>query len=641
MKPEQLGDFRVPSDPQMHPDGDRVAFVVSQMDLQDDEHRRQIWVWHDSDSSPFTSGLSDTSPRWSPNGDRLAFIRKPQGKETVGQIAVMPASGGEAAVVSEFELGVRELVWLPDGSGLIVVAAEWIGELKDVDQEERSRLAKHISTALYRGDNLGFIYDRRTHVWRVPLDGSDPVCLTAGEFNEWGIAVSPDGKTVAFQSQRHNADGVLPGTQVFTASTALGATVEVSEIGTWSSLTYAPDGALHVVGLDDEWAHPTIYPLQKVTARGLEQLTSLDYNFESSPPSQPTGPVFLEDGRIFSTLEYEGRVHVVSLRGDSWETLVGGNRWVSGFSSLTDGTALAFVAAEPTDPGELYWYEDGSETRLTDLNGEFRNAAHLVEPHEFAIEHDGVSITGWVYLPGDGNDRVPLLLNIHGGPATQYGYNFFDEFQVYVGAGYGVVAINPRGSSGYGWVHMRAAIGRWHEETPPDLSDILAAVDTAAAAFPRLDVDRMGLMGGSYGGWAVGFVLARDNRFKSAISERGLYNFISFIGTSDIGPWFTKMMTGLTLPDDFEKLWRASPLSVAHRIVTPTLVLHSEADFRCPIEQGEQFFTALKSTGCEAELVRFPSPESHELSRGGSPKHRLERFETILGWHGPRLHTQE
>jgi len=636
VRPEQLGDFKTPSDPQLHPVSGRVAFVVTQMDLDDDRYVRQVWHWDGSSAAPFTSGSSDTSPRWSPSGDRLAFIRKPDGDDATPQVAVMSASGGEATVVSDFELGVREIAWLPDGSGLVVVAAEWVDESKGLDNEERDRRPRRITTANFRGDNQGYTYDRKNHVWRLPLDGSAPVCLTPGDFNEWDIDVAPDGATVVFLSARHDPAGVLPGAGVFTVPVAGTDAAAVTDVGSWGKATYGPDGDLYAAGSEDIWDYPTVYPLVRLSGEGLEPLTSIDYNLTGNPPGQPRGPFFLDDGRILSTLEFEGRMHIVSLEGDSWTTIVGGDRWVGGFSPNADASVIAFVATTPTDPGDLFLLRDGVESRVTDLNAEFKDAADLVEPQGFTIDHDGVRIDGWVYLPS-GDEKVPLLYNIHGGPATQYGYGFSDEFQVYAGAGYGVVATNPRGSSGYGNDHVRAAIGRWHEEMPPDLRDILAAVDVAAEAFPRLDKDRMGVMGGSYGGWATAFVVAHDQRFKSAVAERGLYNWISFYGTSDIGPWFPRMFTGLSNATDIQKMWDAGPLSMAHLVTTPTLVLHSETDFRCPIEQGEQFFTALKSTGCETELVRFPSPESHELSRGGSPKHRLERFEFILEWHGSRL----
>jgi dipeptidyl aminopeptidase/acylaminoacyl peptidase len=284
----------------------------------------------------------------------------------------------------------------------------------------------------------------------------------------------------------------------------------------------------------------------------------------------------------------------------------------------------------------LWLWEDGSESRLTSLNDSFREATSLVEPQRFTFEKDGVPIEGWVYVP-EGEESVPLLLSIHGGPATQYGYGFFDEFQVYAGAGYGVVAVNPRGSSGYGHDHVRAVVGRWSEDLPPDMADLLAAIDVAAGEFPALDDQRVGVMGGSYGGLATVRLLGLDQRFRSAVTERGLYSWPSFHGTSDIGPWFTAMYVGDDMEGDTNLVWMSSPLAYASAITTPTLIIHSQSDYRTPIEQGEQLFVRLLQNGVETEMLRFPEGEGHELSRGGTPRHRVERFDAILEWHEAHL----
>ncbi len=296
---------------------------------------------------------------------------------------------------------------------------------------------------------------------------------------------------------------------------------------------------------------------------------------------------------------------------------------------------MALVVSTTTDPGELVWWEDGEETTATTINEGFRAGAGLVAPEHFTVESDGVDLDAWVYLPpGDG--PVPLLLNVHGGPATQYGWGFFDEFQVYVSAGYGVVACNPRGSSGRGLEFVRAVIERWTEERSPDIDDVLAVVDAALERFDRLDADRMGIMGGSYGGLMTGWILPLDHRWKSAVPERGLYSFQSFSGTSDIGYRFPRMYLGDWEFSDWNRLWEASPLARAHEITTPCLVIHSEEDYRCPIEQAEQFFSVLLANGVEAEMLRFPG-SSHELSRSGKPRLRKARFEAILDWHSRHL----
>jgi dipeptidyl aminopeptidase/acylaminoacyl peptidase len=639
MRHDQLGDYRTPSDPRLHPDGSSVGFVVTQMDLAEDRYVRRIWLWDRDHARPLTAGPADTRPRWSPDGRHLLFLRKDEGKETRPQVAVLPFAGGEADVITEFALGVSEAEWSPYGETIAVVAAEWIPELADLADDERARRPRRIIEIPYRGDNQGWQADRETHIWLVdPTGGEAPRCLTPGPFVEGSIVWHPDGASIAFVSRRHPTRQVDPGSQVFTLDVATGDVAAATPVGTWQTPTYDRPGLLYAIGEPDPWDFPRVPVLRRID----EELTSLTGHLDRSiatfsPPIAPAGPQWLDDGSALCILEDEGRIRVIRLGSDGAASdLVGGDRVVTGASPRPDGSAFAFTASAATDPGELWWWEAGQERRLTCLNDEFRASTPLAEPQRFTIEHDGVAVEGWVYLPA-GEGTVPTLLNIHGGPAAQYGYGFFDEFQVYAGAGYGVVAVNPRGSSGYGNDHMRAIVGRWDEKMPPDLIDLLAAVEAAGAVAPRLDIDNAGVMGGSYGGLMTARVTAVDHRFRSAVAERGLYSWVSFAGTSDIGMWFGKAYTGLHPHEDPDRLWRAGPLSLGASITTPTLIIHSETDFRTPIEQGEQLFAALVHAGVETEMVRFPAGEGHELSRSGSPRHRVDRFDAILDWHSRHL----
>ncbi len=633
MRPDQLGDYRVPSDPRMHPDGRRVAFVVTQMDLEEDRYVRRIWLWDGAQARPLTGGPGDGRPRWSPDGVSLLFLRTGPDEDAKAQVAVLPVGGGEAEVVSDFELGVSEAEWSPDGSLIAVVAVEWAPQLADLDDKERKRRPRRYTEIPYRGDNRGWIGDRRSHLWLVdPTGNDDAKCLTPGEYDEGGLAWSPHGDEIAFISRRHETRETDPGGQVFTVAMSGGDATERSPVGTWQVPNYDRNGVLHAIGDPDPWAWPGVPVLRRLDT--LDDLTGfLDRSIITfAPPLAPAGPQWLDDGAAICLVENEGRIEIARLAGHNAPIVVGGDRVVTGASPRQDGTALAFVATTATDPGELYWFDDDGERRLTSLNDEFRAATTLAEPHPFTIDHDGVSIAGWIYLPpGDG--RVPVLLNIHGGPAAQYGYGFFDEFQVYAGAGYGVVATNPRGSSGYGHDHVAAVVGRWDDDMPPDLADLLAAVDVAGGVEPRLDTGNVGVMGGSYGGLMTLRVVAADHRYRSAVAERGLYSWASFAGTSDIGMWFGKAYLGFHNHEDPMRTWWSGPLAHAGKVETPMLVLHSESDWRTPIEQGEQLFAALKHAGVETEMVRFPAGEGHELSRSGKPKHRVERFEIILEWH--------
>jgi dipeptidyl aminopeptidase/acylaminoacyl peptidase len=639
MLPDDLSRFVTVSDPQLHPDGRRVAFVVSGLDMEKDREHKQMWLWDGSTARPFTRGPADARPRWSPDGTSLAFLRASGEEGKPAQVAVVAAAGGEAALVTSFALGATEAEWSPDGSRLAVVGAEWVEEWAALDEDARKRHPRRITHPGFRYDDLGWRHDRRSNVYLAdPTGGAAPVPLSSGDFHDSGVAWRPDGRAVGFLSARHEQRYIDSGTQAWEVPLEGGEAVPLTAVGGWhNSLSYRPDGAAHLVGIIDPWDWPAVAGLWRLEETGPAQLAAeLDRSFAPAAVVLPGGPRWLADGSCLNVIEDRGRLRVAKVGSDGGvEDVLGGDRAITGLAPRPDGSAFAFTATTPTDPGELWWWEEGEERCLTDLNAAFRADAGLVEPLPFTVVNDGVDLDAWAYLP-PGEKKVPVLLNIHGGPATQYGWGFFDEFQVYVGAGYGVVACNPRGSSGRGRDFVRVPVGRWVEERPPDLEDILAVADAALERIPRLDPARQGIMGGSYGGYMTACILAVDGRFRSAVPERGLYSYSSFSGTSDIGLRFPRMYLGDREYGNWERLWAASPLARAHRITTPCLIVHSEGDARCPIEQGEQLFAALVANQIDVEMLRFPGA-SHELSRSGKPRWRRARFQAILDWHARHL----
>jgi dipeptidyl aminopeptidase/acylaminoacyl peptidase len=284
---------------------------------------------------------------------------------------------------------------------------------------------------------------------------------------------------------------------------------------------------------------------------------------------------------------------------------------------------VAAVVSDPLSAGEVVVLKDGQEKILSDFGASLGRNASLRPMEELeATAPDGAGVHGWVIRPA-GTGPFPVVLMVHGGPFAHYGWTLFDEAQVYAGAGYAVVMGNPRGSAGYGESHGRAIVGDFGNL---DSMDVLALLD-AALRDPDLDGDRVGVMGGSYGGFMTSWLVGHTDRFRAAISERACNAFDSFEGSSDIGWAFVRHWNGT----DPERVAAQSPLSYVDRIRTPMLLIHSEQDWRCPIEQAQRLFVALKQRKVEVELLLFPG-EGHELTRSGLPSHRVARFEAVLDW---------
>jgi dipeptidyl aminopeptidase/acylaminoacyl peptidase len=333
-----------------------------------------------------------------------------------------------------------------------------------------------------------------------------------------------------------------------------------------------------------------------------------------------------------------GNTHLYRVAADgsrSPELAVGGDLSVTGFD-VADGR-LVHTATDLLDLPELF---EGAD-RYTTVTEDFRATVTPIEAERFDVTSaDGSAVDAWVMKPAgyQVGTSYPVLLNIHGGPFTQYGNRFFDEFQVYAHAGYVVLFANPRGSSGYSEAEARAIRGPGAEGPgwgSVDYEDLMAVVDTALERFDFCDPERLGVLGGSYGGYMTSWIVGHTDRFRAACSERAVNNWHSMHGSSDLG-WVFKGYFGSFAHDDPDTYLKVSPISYAKNVTTPLLILHSESDLRCPIEQAEQLFTTLRLLKRDVEFVRFPS-EGHELSRSGSPRHRVQRFELILDWFERKL----
>ncbi|HLU33873.1 MAG TPA: S9 family peptidase [Natronosporangium sp.] len=644
MKPTEIAALRVPGRPTLSPDGRRVVVSVQQPDLAADEYAAQLWLAHTDGSVPvrrLTYGWRDSEPVWSPDGEWVAFTRAERDAATgaVGppQLWLLPVGGGEPRRLTDHPLGVSEPVWSPDATRLAYLARvpEPGRYGSDGQVPAAAEPPRRITTLRYRVDDLGFVIDRPSHVWTVDLAGGDPVRVTDGDADHTGVDWSPDGELLTFAAARHKTAGddlrcdvwvCRPDGSGLRALTAGGLAA--------AQPRFAPDGrrvyfVASQLSENDRAGTCRTVGLWVVPVDGSAAATRLT-NRERYHLARPNGMIeALPDGVLF-TDECRGAVRLLRVPVDGGEpaVLVAGERQVIG--ATTRGGVTAVTYADPSQPGELAVVEQGELRRLSGFNHRFGREIEVrpMVPVS-ATAPDGHPVPGWLIRPA-GAGPHPVLLMIHGGPFFQYGHTLFDEAQVYAEAGYAVLMGNPRGSSGYGEAHGRAVVGNVGEVSA---TDVMALLDAALAADPGLDRHRVGVMGGSYGGYLTTWLAAHHgHRFRAAISERALTAVDSFLGSSDIGWTFVDDLFG---PDPVRQAAQ-SPLTYADQITIPMLIIHSEQDWRCPVEQAQRLFVALKRRGTPVEFLLFPG-EGHELSRTGRPRHRVARFEAVLDWWSRHL----
>lgn len=646
MTPEDITRIRWVSDVQLSPDGERVAFVVTTLSEKRDAYLSNVWMVPADGGEPrrLTSGdKRDGTPRWSPDGSRLAFVSERKG-DSHPQLYVMPTDAGEAVRLTEQAQGVSEPVWSPDGRRLAFLSRVGGDEPQQNETEEpESRPARVITTLKYKMNGEGFVYDRRTHLFVVDAGDGSVSQLTTGDYNHDAPVWSPDGKSLAFTSARHAERDADDASDIWVVPADGGdARCITDTLGPVGRPSFSPDGqSIAYLGHGHRFDAGYNWRMYSAPAGGGASVC-LTAGVDRSCIALGGGrPLWSVDGKSL-TIGVQNRGDVQVCRFDARDPgtpdlLLHGSRQVTGLSASVDGSRLAFGAMDPTNPTEVFVCDadGGRERQLTHLNADWKAEVALSAPQRLDCERDGCMLDAWVMKPFgfEPGKRYPLLLNIHGGPHMMYGHDFFDEFQVYCGAGYAVLYANPRGSRGYDESFTRAVVGDWGGV---DHDDLTAALDTALGQCDYIDAERLGVMGGSYGGYLTTWAVGHSRRFKAACSERAVNNVHTLFGTSDIGHSFAEAQSGCLPWDNMEWYLQRSPLSYAADITTPLLIIHAENDLRCPIEQAEQLFVALKKQNKEVRFVRFPD-EGHDMSRAGKPLHRLERFRFILEWFGEFL----
>lgn len=651
MRPADIEDLVVPGRPALR--GDLLLTAVQNPDLKTNAaHSALRRVSFDGGESAWTHGPRDSAPSISPDGRWVAFLRAGAGEGADGrpQLHLMPAAGGEAQRLTSLHLGAGEPVWAPDSRRVAFVArvpeAGRYGT-EDADGETPEPAAeapRRITRMDYRIDDIGFLRDRVQRLFAVDAvaafeagDELDPDPLTSGEFEPAQPAWTPDGSRIVFTAPP-DWDAAESDVRDICAISAEGGEPEVLVRGEGYSErpVFGPGGTLFYFGQSFEdhreaaatglYAATPEFGAGPVKARRLTDIETVDCEASAGAPAP-------RDGDVLVAVRNRGAVELRAVPLDAVDapladlTVVYADR--SAVRSFTvDGPVIAAVVATLETSGDLVVLGPVAPRVLTDYSKPLRDKGLRPVLELETTAPDGYPVHGWLVLP-EGEGPHPVLRVVHGGPFAQQDWAVFDEAQVFASAGYAVVLGNPRGSAGYGQQHGHAIT---HAFGTVDADDVLALLDKALER-PDLDASRVGIMGGSYGGFMTSWLASHHGeRFRAAWSERAVNAWDSMAGSSDIGYTFVDSYIGA----DPEVQRDRSPLSYADKIRIPFAVVHSEQDWRCPLEQAQRMFVALRRAGADAELLLFPG-EGHELSRSGRPRHRVQRFDAILEWWGRHL----
>ena len=649
---DDLYQLRFVSDPQISPDGSQVVYVCAWVDAEDHTRYRSklMLVPFDGSAAPraLTSGKHrDNAPRWSPDGCSLAFVSDRDQER--GQVFVLPLTGGEARQITTLKRGAGAPVWSPNGDRIAFSAkvdipgiAEQEGQSDDKGKQPRVRVVTRVRS---KADGEGLLQSLRKHLFVVNADGGPEKQITDGDWDDAEPAWSPDGDLIAFTSSREKDRDFTILNDLFVVPSNGGKAKRLTRhIGQVGSPVFSPDGGqIAYYGHDKGWQYGArtdrmVIPRQGGEARSLsadldEELGNVALS-DARDPFAPLPARWLPDGSgLLAPVSAFGRVAITRFdtNGGPAQKLTEGDREVAAFSAARDGRRLACTISDPTHPYELYAIDGDTERQLSNENAEWLQTVELSPAEAFeATSTDDQTVRGWLIKPLGFSERKkwPLILEVHGGPEAMYSWSFFHEFQLLAARGYGVLYTNPRGSKGYGEGWDARIFADWGNQ---DADDCLAAVETASK-LRWVDPARLGVTGGSYGGYMTAWLVGHTQRFGAAVATRGCYNFPSFYGTSDIGTTFGEYVLGGTIFEREALYKEKSPLTYARHMRTPILLIHNESDLRCPMEQAEQLFVHLRRLGkVDTDLIRFPE-ESHNLSRSGRPDRRVERLERILGW---------
>lgn len=674
-------------DPDVSPTGKEVVWVETTTNAKKNHYESSIHISRKSGESfgpptrltygkrPDGDGALDRSPRFSPQGSQLAFVSNRSGKNQIWLLDM--AEGGEARQLTNWEDGVSQIQWSPDGRYIAFVSKDPKPktELKE-GEIDTSKDVTVITRLRYKANGIpGTVDPRPNHIYLVSVEDGSVRKLTDGDFDDASPTFSPDGKTIAFTSCREPDRELRLIPDLWTIPFEGGEPKKLtSGKGPVHAPVYSPDGKF-IAYLGHECGEDSVANMEVlvIPAEGgevrhfwgnFDRSVGCGVGSDARADAGRPGPFWSKDSKHVYFIASDGgysSIYRISLDREGVE-MVGGSsprnieacpKYPPCVVSLgmadpgNDSVTLAFNGGSPLNPGDIYAVTLPGDSchsqndscplqQVTEVNKDVLSGKPLSRPEPFKFKStDGLVLEGWMMKPigFEEGKKYPAVLEVHGGPYSAYGEAFFLEFQLLAANGFGVFYCNPRGSSNYGPDFARKVIGDWGGMDYQDIMALRAYMDTV----PWVDSSRTGITGGSYGGYMTNWVVGHTDRFQAAVTQRSISNMYTKYGTSDIG-WFgnKRGMGGRDLWDSESFLMERSPIGYAPYVKTPLLIIHSEQDYRCPMEQAEQFYVALKRLGKEVEFVRFAG-ENHELSRSGKPWNRIERLDRIVGWFTKHL----
>lgn len=652
---EDLYKFEIISGVRISPDGKDVVYSSQRVDAASEKKYSSLFLvsTEKGGAFQFTRGdQNDNHPRWSPGGGEIAFFSNRANKELPPQIFFIPLRGGEARQITDIKGLISDFSWSPDGRKLLCSIVKFDEEFIDREKDEKKKelgvVVREYDRLFFKLDDFGFLPKERKHIWVVTVQNGKANQITDHEvYDEFDPSWSSDGKKIVFLSNRsEDPDNSIFEVDLFTISSDGGGLFKIeTPLGEKSKPVFSPDGkwiAYH--GAENQGKMYKNTSLWIVPADGSAPARNLTekYDFEvgggvindmghaeTMPPvwSNNSNFIYFQTGYHGSTL-----LKRINIEDGSVDTILGEGGEVRSFTFDKNQSVMAYFYGKIDDTGQVYILDTthNKTRKLTKHNESLFKRFKLGDVEEVWYKGgDGNDLQGWILKPPgfDPGKRYPSILEIHGGPWAQYGNFFMHEFYYLAANGYIVHFTNPRGGRGYGEQHAKSISQNWGG---PDYADLMAWTDMIAQK-PYIDTERMGVTGGSYGGYMTVWIIGHTERFKAAVTQRCVSNFVSMWGSSDFN-WVFQQEFGDVAPfEDVTKAWDHSPMKYIGNAKTPTMIIHSEMDLRCPIEQGEQVFVALKRLGVDSEMIRFPD-EPHGLSRMGRTDRRIVRLRSMLGW---------